>query len=79
MKKPVVHVSDHALLRYLERVGGFDIEGLRREIALKVRPAAILGASGVVIGKHHLVIRYEGDAGRAVVTTCRPAPPTQDP
>lgn len=36
MKKPRVPVSDHAVLRYLERVGGMDIEGLRREIGHKV-------------------------------------------
>lgn len=28
-----VQVSDHAVLRYLERVGGFEIEALRADIA----------------------------------------------
>ena len=38
MKKPV-WVTDHALVRVLERVGGFEIERLRREIAKKVQAA----------------------------------------
>lgn len=44
-----VRVSDHAVLRYLERVGGFDIEGLRASISRRVTPAVSLGATGVVI------------------------------
>lgn len=32
MKKPVAPVSDHAVLRYLERVRGFDVEAVRLEI-----------------------------------------------
>jgi hypothetical protein len=36
MKRPVVPVSDHAVIRYLERVKGEDIEAVRREIRGKV-------------------------------------------
>ena len=36
-KTPVVSVTDHAVIRYLERVRGVDIETVRREIAAKVR------------------------------------------
>lgn len=36
MKKPIAQVTDHAVLRYLERVKGVDIEQLRREIGRKV-------------------------------------------
>ncbi|TMV09842.1 hypothetical protein FGK63_01870 [Ruegeria sediminis] len=32
MKKPMAHVTDHAVLRYLERVKGLDVETIRREI-----------------------------------------------
>lgn len=31
-----LRVSDHAVLRYLERVGGFEIDRLRAEIARRV-------------------------------------------
>ena len=29
----MIQVSDHAVVRYLERVKGFDVEGIRRQIA----------------------------------------------
>ena len=31
-----LRVSDHAVLRYLERAGGFEIETLRKEIAARI-------------------------------------------
>jgi hypothetical protein len=49
MKKPRLRVTDHAVLRYLERVGGFDIEGLRLDIARRLEPAAQAGASAITI------------------------------
>jgi hypothetical protein len=56
MKPHVRGVSDHAVLRYLERVGGIDIEAARREIAARVdrvigdpRVIAVPEATGVVI------------------------------
>ncbi|MDK3072742.1 hypothetical protein QO034_06440 [Sedimentitalea sp. JM2-8] len=50
MKKPIAQVTDHAVLRYLERVKGMDIEAVRREIGRAVdlhldHP----GACGVVV------------------------------
>lgn len=36
MKKSIIHVTDHAVLRYLERVEGMDIEKVRREIGRRV-------------------------------------------
>lgn len=44
-----VQVSDHAVVRYLERVGGFDIEGLKAGIADRLGDAAAAQASAVVI------------------------------
>ena len=32
MKKSIHPVSDHAVLRYLERVHGVDVEAVRREV-----------------------------------------------
>ncbi|QYK42845.1 MAG: hypothetical protein KF887_07015 [Paracoccaceae bacterium] len=49
MKKSRIRVSDHAVLRYLERVGGFDVERLRREIGRRVEDAVLAGACGVQI------------------------------
>lgn len=50
MKKPSVHVTDHAVIRYLERVMGLDVEALRREIGRKAQVALEHpGATGVVV------------------------------
>lgn len=49
MKKPIVIVSDHALVRYIERVLGVDVETLRREIGRRVDRGAELGACGVEV------------------------------
>lgn len=42
------HITDHALLRYLERVIGIDVEAHRREVENRVRRAVDLGACGLV-------------------------------
>lgn len=42
-----IRVTDHALLRYLERVHGIDMQAARNCIAETCREAAALGASGV--------------------------------
>lgn len=49
MKKSIATVTDHAVLRYLERVAGLDVERVRREIGRRVDRGAELGASGVVV------------------------------
>ena len=67
MKKPRVRVSDHAVLRYLERAGGFDIERLRREIGHRVEAAVAAGASGIQIGGVNF--RIKEDEHGPVVTT----------
>lgn len=48
MKKPLYHVTDHAIIRYLERVQGMDIDCLRRQIGHVVQSGRELGACGVV-------------------------------
>lgn len=45
-----VKVSDHAVLRYIERVKGVDLEALRREIAALVGPTVQVGATKVYDG-----------------------------
>ena len=49
MKRPLTHVSDHALCRYVERVMGVNIERLRVDIGRAVDDAAKAGASSVKI------------------------------
>lgn len=60
-------VSDHAMIRYLERVGGFEIERLRAEIAAKLQPLAESGAGAVIVDGHAYVIAHNED-GASVVT-----------
>lgn len=43
-----VRVSDHAVLRYMERVQGFDVEAVRAHIASLCAGAAATGASTVI-------------------------------
>lgn len=42
-----VYVSDHAVLRYVQRVLGIDTEAIRAEIRVAVKNGVELGASGV--------------------------------
>ena len=60
-------VTDHAVLRYLERLGGFNIEGLRNDIRARLQAAADAGAGAVVIDGHSFLID-RGDYGPVVVT-----------
>ena len=47
--KRYIHVTDHAVLRYLERVHGVDMNGLRKRIGRMVHNAVLHGANGVRI------------------------------
>lgn len=62
-----VRVTDHALVRFLERAGGFEMEKLRSEIAKKIYRSVPEGASGIKIDGVHFVIVLDGD--ERVVTT----------
>lgn len=64
-RKP--HISDHAMLRYLERVVGIDVQSHRHEVEAIVAQAVELGACGLV----HDGWRYAIDDFRIV--TVRPA------
>lgn len=48
MKKPLAYVTDHALLRHLERVKGIDVEAVRTELGHKVDAAIEAGARATI-------------------------------
>jgi len=48
MTRPAPIITDHAMLRYLERVVGIDVAMHRREVELRVSQAVELGASALV-------------------------------
>ena len=50
MRPPRAYVTDHAVLRYLERVQGVDVEAVRLELGYKVDAAIEAGASATVLG-----------------------------
>lgn len=50
-------ITDHALVRWLERVGGIDMAYFRREIADRCEDLLASGASGGWIDEHWVVIR----------------------
>lgn len=59
----IVAVQDHALIRYLERVKGFDFTPIRDEIAGLVQSAVNLGAPYYSLDGNTYVLK-----GAAVVT-----------
>ncbi len=60
-------ITDHAVLRYLERVRGMDIEAIRAEILTDERRKAIeLGASAIKVPEHNFALKVRGGA----VVTC---------
>ena len=65
-KKPIATVSEHAVLRYLERVKGVDVEAARLELGLKVDAAIEAGAVATISDG----IRYVLDGDHVI--TCVP-------
>jgi hypothetical protein len=62
-----LRVTDHVILRYLERVGGFPIEELRKQIAVRFQAAADAGAASVRADGYTWVIG-EDEFGPALIT-----------
>lgn len=56
-----ITVSDHAVLRWLERVEGVDVKAIRRRIARATRKGAELGASAVTLDGVRFAIHQAGD------------------
>ncbi len=67
MSRCRTRVSDHAVVRYLERAGGFDIASLRRQIALRVDAAARAGADAITIDGLKYMITAD-DFGYVITT-----------
>lgn len=63
-----IETSDHAALRWLERVEGVDVPRLKKRIAKMVKNASAYGASGVIVDGVKFHIAYP-TSGVAVVTT----------
>lgn len=66
MKKPRHKVTDHAVLRYLERAHGLDVEAVRRELGARIDAATdgFEGMCGVNIGG----LSFRLSAGGTVTT-----------
>jgi hypothetical protein len=59
------HVTDHAVLRYLERVQGYNIDALRQHISKTCEAVAALGGTCVRAEG----VRFEISNGRVVTVT----------
>lgn len=53
----VLRVTDHALVRFLERAGGFDVQGLRTSIQASLNRAV---AAADEIGTSTFTVRADG-------------------
>ncbi len=62
-----ISVSDHAVLRWLERVEGLDIAGLREQIARSAAVGLAYGSRVVVVSGGKIILE-----GETVVTVLRP-------
>ena len=77
MSRPV-RVTDHAVLRYLERAHGLDVDAVRRHLSGKVETGARLGAVGVTIDNVKFVLEHH-HLEIVVVTALRPRWPARRP
>lgn len=67
-----IRMTDHAVLRWLERVHGLDIEGMRAQLLTDIGPLATMGAT---LGPRFVVKREDGKylfLGQTMVTVVRP-------
>lgn len=55
-----VRVTDHAVLRYLEREHGLDVEAVRAGLAATAGAGARLGANAVHVGRVKIVLINSG-------------------
>jgi hypothetical protein len=67
MQKPII-ISDHAILRYMERILGFDMEVLRQKLTKEVGRVAGTGAKTFTSGGVTYVLETLPSGGLCVVT-----------
>lgn len=76
MTRRPLPVTDHAVLRYMERVMGVDVDGIRRQIGREAAEAAALIPLGdpcaIVVTGMRMVIE-----DRRIVTVERPCRPNR--
>lgn len=60
--EPIIpRLSDHAILRYLERTQGIDINAIRRELMNEnVRKAILAGATGITVNGYRMKVSRDG-------------------
>lgn len=56
-RQPAVRVSNHALLRFLERAGGLDVDGLRTAIEASLNRAVTAAES---LGTGNVIVNADG-------------------
>jgi hypothetical protein len=58
MSRPI-HITDHAMLRYIERVMGVDMAQVRENILPRSNQQAVrrLGSGSFPIGEHRIVVK----------------------
>ena len=66
--KQRVNISDHAVLRYLERILEVDVEAIRDRLAAEIRSAAQTGARRVTLSGATFVFDWAPSGGITVVT-----------
>jgi hypothetical protein len=69
MKQPDIIISDHALLRYIERHYGFSFKPIMDHIALQVRPAVNAGASTYSVDDITFCLEKSSKGGDVMVVT----------
>jgi hypothetical protein len=70
-KKWNFRISDHVLLRYMERMLGVDVEDFRQRLHDQLEPAAMAGAAQSEVAG--AVFRFQHNADESVVSTMWPS------
>tara|TARA_R110002020_G_scaffold185003_1_gene382456 strand:+ start:3632 stop:3889 length:258 start_codon:yes stop_codon:yes gene_type:complete len=67
----IVTVSDHAVLRYLEREHGINVDVVRDHLAARAQTGAELGATAIQVERVKLVVRSITEGYATVVTVVK--------
>ncbi len=70
MKKPRHRISEHAVIRYLERMRGVDIDRLRAKIGKVAEQGLEMGACGAI--SNGFVYKIQGGVATTIVHQNRP-------